>query len=330
MTKVLYCSIPGITDPINVTVSESHDSSTATANIQCISTTKGIGDYITVSMGTTDSYGVVFTGYIKSIEKSVPSNTYQIMAYDEMIRGVDYFIASSSPDNPFRRRNITAEALVGDILSLAGLTNYTYQATSFTFGINSDVEVNLTSVYDYCTMICRLLTWHIYSDRDGQIHFVNRKPYVMTGNTGQPGDIVDERVKSPDYTINSFISIQRNQDERNLRNKVVVYGAAGIYASASASSPYLPNGFYKTAVVGTSIIDTQSMAQISAEYNLNFFNRLGTTLDITVVGDHAISARQIVRVVDPNYLGIDSNWYVFSCEHTFSSSGYLVTLHLRQ
>ena len=330
--KTLYCSISGVSNIYNVGLSESHNASSATAIIKCGSHTKNIGDQITIDLGYEDGHGQIFTGYIKSIEREIPDNTYTITCNDVLIRAIDYFVASTNPEEPFSRKNIAAEDLVKDVLALAGLYDYSAQATSFTLAINTDAEVNLVSSYDYCKSIADIVAWNLWAESDGTVYFRNRKPYVMDGTSGQPGDVADIPIsgvvletgdKKQNIQINYKIS------ERDLRNRVVVYGTTGIYAEAKEESPYLPENFYKTIVAANVIIDTQDMAQRSADYNLDLYNRLTEELQLTVVGDHRLRARKVVAVND-SYTGLNQNFYIYSCEHQWGSSGYTCQLDLRK
>ena len=324
MPKLAY-NIPGVNNLISVNVGSSHSSPVYNAVIKCESTTLDIGDSVTIDLGYSTGTGRVFRGFVKQVDVSNPDGSITLTASSDLVRAIDYFIASNDPEQPFKRSNIKAEDLVRDILALAGLNNYQYTATNFTFGVNSPVEVNLVSAYDFCKLIADILSWHLYDDTSGTVHFKNRKPYVMDGNSGQPGDIADVSKK----TVTGKLKIQKTNSEKDLRNRIVVYGRNGISAEAKQSSPYLPSGFYKTAVLASEWIDTTSMAQTAADYNLQMLNRLSTFASIEIVGDYEINARDVITVVD-TFTGMSGLWYVFSAEHRMSSAGYITSLQLRK
>ncbi len=325
----LYCSITNTSGLISVAVMTNHDSSVATATFESYDTSLTLGDSVTINLGKNSDHDQIFTGYVKQIDRKTPENTYVLTAYDSMVRAQDFFIASSDPKTPFTRKGITAEDLVRDLFALAGLTDYAYTTTYFTFGINNEFEVNLVSVYDYIRTICDLLTWTIWADQTGKVYFKNRKPYVMTGTTGQPGDVADVptgQIITPAKDTNIVYS----KTEKNLRNRIVVYGTDGVHAEASASSPYLPVGFYKSAVLAMPLmIDSQGLADNIANYNLNLLNRLTEALSITVEGDSNLQARTVVEVSYPGF-GISGNWYLYGVDHQLSSSGFLSNLELRR
>lgn len=316
MFKKLAATITGCTGLLRVTVQDSHVSNTAQAVIECNATTLDIGDSLTVDLGYEGDTGQVFFGYVKMIERKAPDGQYVITCQDAMTRAIDYYIASSNPDAPLSYSNIKAEDLVENIFAEAGLTNYGNDVSNFTFGVVSPVEVNLVSAYDWNKQIADILAFHIYADQTGKVWFVDRRPYVMVGDTSVA-------------TITTKTQLAYTQSERDLRNRVVVYGSSGIYAEASDSSPYLPAGFYKTVVIATSIIQDVGVAQDAADFNLEQFNRLTKQVSVSMEGDHTFAARQVVTLND-TFTGASGTWYIFGIEHAFGPDGYLTNMTLRQ
>lgn len=323
----LYADVTGITSPISINVSENHGASTSTAIIECVSHSLDIGDSITVDMGFTTDHDVVFTGYVKDISRKVPNNTYTITANDVMTRAVDYFIASSNPDQPYSKTNILAEDLVRDLMEMAGLNDFNYDPTYFTLAVNSVAEVNLVGAYDYANSIADLIAWSLYADEAGTVQFVDRKPYV-----------VDSDTPFKTLTTTNFLSLTPNLTEKELRNRVVVYGSTGVYAEAKRATSYnpvtgnyeqvLPSNYYKTAVASSSLITVTALAQDAADYNLELYNRLQSIVSATILGDTSIRARKVIHVTD-TITGIDGDYYIFMTEHSWSNNGYIVNLELR-
>lgn len=316
---VLYASATNTSNIISVTVSDSHTSPTATAIVIAESTSLNIGNSVTITMGYSGDTFTALVGYVKEIEQKEPEMLYTITIANVMIRAVDYFIASSDPNQPFSRQNISPERLVRDLMALAGLTSYASDTSSFTFAISIPVEVNLTPAYDYARFIGDIVGFSLYANNSGTVQFRNRRPYPMPGDASV-------------YTITSdvVLDVSLEQSDRDIRNKVIVYGSGDIAATASASSPYLPADYYRTVVVAApGVIDTQGMAEQAAEFNLDLLNRLTQKLSITIIGKTGLAARDCVTVDLPE-LGIDSlKWYVYSIEHALSKSGYTTTLELR-
>jgi hypothetical protein len=275
---------------------------------------------VTVYIGYVGDNFKAITGYVKNVEHKEPERVYTITIANALIRAVDYFIASSNPNTPFSRRNITAEDLIGDLLELSGITNYNPENTSFTFAINNPVEVNLTGCYDYCKFLADIIAYTLYADNGGQVHLINRRPYPVGS---EPSD----------YTFDNpavIIEASYEKSDHDIRNKVLVYGTGGISAEASAISPYLPAGFYRTVVVAApGVIDSQSMAQQSANYNLDLLNRLTQKVNLTLVGTTGVVPRKIATITLPN-IGVSGKWYVYSVEHNWSKSGYITNIECRK
>lgn len=302
-----------------ITISDSHTAPVSVATITATSTTLGLGDIVNIDLGYTGDTPRLFHGYVKNIESKEQPKEYIITASNVMVRALDYFLASDSPDNPYKKKHIKAENLVGDLMAKAGLTNFVGDNSYFTFGINSEVEVNLTSIYDYCKFIADIIAWHLYADVNGQVHFLDRRPFPMVGEVAT-ANIYDVDIMTIDYSIS----------DKDLRNRVVVYGAEGVNATAQASSPYLPAGFYKAVVVAAaSVFERQSDAQAAADYNLVLLNRLTENLSISIIGNTGINCRKVITVHKDD-IGASGDWYVFSCEHNWSKAGYKTNVELRR
>lgn len=321
--KTVNASVSGLTNILRLQTSVSHSNPVSTCTISCETHSVNLGDKLEVYLGYTTPIKV-FTGYVKEITRNVPDNEYTIVLNDAMVRATDYFFAPLNPDQPFTRSNIAGEFLVRDVLAEAGLTNYQYDPTYFTFGVLNPVEVKLVSAYDFVHSINSLLAFTTYADQNGVVHFKRRLPYITSGDTTEDYII--------STSLDNFINSSYTVSEKNLRNRVVVYGAEGVYAEASASSPYLPLGFYKSVVYASSmLVQTQSMAQDIADYNLDVLNRLTYGLNLVIEGRPDIFPRKIAKVTD-SFQGITNQlWYIYTVEHTFDqSSGFTTMLELRK
>jgi len=321
MAEILYATCTSTTGIISVTYSDSHVSPVSTAVVSAINTSLDIGNSVTVYIGYVGDNFKAITGYVKNIEFKEPERFYTITISNVLIRAVDFFIASENPDAPFSRQNILAENLIGDLLELAGLTNYTPESTSFTFAISTPVEVNLTGCYDYCKFLSDIIAFTLYADNDGEVHLINRRPYPVGAEPADyTFDVADGKILEASYGIS----------DANIRNKVIVYGSAGIHKTASATSPYLPAGFYRTIVVAApGVIDSNSMAQQAADYNLDLLNRLTQKVNLTMVGTTGVVPRTIATVTVPD-IGVSGKWYVYAVEHNWSKAGYLLSIELRK
>ena len=317
--NVLQASVTKTSGITSISVTDSHTAPTSTAMITATNTSLSLGDRVSITLGYTGNTNRVFSGYVKSVELKAAERVYTVTCSNAMIRAVDFFIASSNPDQPYTWWGVKAEKLVKDILAMAGLTNYRGANSHFTFGINNPVEVNLTGAYDYAKFISDILAWTVFADDDGKCYFIDRKPYPTSGD------------KSMATLTNSNIStIQYTVSDRDLRNRVVVYGSEGIYAEAKKASPFLPAGFYKSCVIAApGIIDSTAVAKQTANYNLAKLNRLTYKCNVTALGNPLLQCRQCVTVSKPD-IGVNGKWYIYGIEHSFSKNGYLLNLELRK
>lgn len=315
----LYATATNTSNIVNAQVSNSFSDTAPMASIKAISTSLGIGDSIEVNLGYEGDYSKVFAGYVKEVKRSQPPTTYDINAYGHMIRAADYFIASDSADNPLSYSNIPAETLIGNIMSKAGLNSYGYDATSFTFATQGPLEINLVSAYDYCKTIADTLAFHLYADMDGKVWFVERWGRIMDTDTS-------------DYTMpgpSNVLQVSYSVDERDLRNRVVVYGGGGISATASEASPYLPANFYKTVVASAEWIDNQSMAQNAADYNLELLHVLNKEVNATFIGKHNVFVRDVVTFDYPALL-VSGLWLIDTVDHNWGKSGFTTQVRMRK
>lgn len=346
MSETLYGTVTGMSQIDSITVSTSHSASTATAQVITANKSVNIGDQVEIDIGYVSNHAKVMQGYVKNITRSVPNDMYTVLIKDDLIRATDYYVVPTNPDNSFKRTNIKAETLVQQVLALSGLTNYTYDATSFTFATRSGnvVEVKLTTAYDFCKMVADLLTWHLWADNSGQVHFENRKPFVMSGSSGQPGDTTDETQAAAAFNNGNpldndlILDARYLESDRDLRNRVVVHGGPGVYAEAKSATSWnpitqtneqiLPTGYYKSMALVSHFIDNQSMADKSVSYNLNLYNKLTVGAQVRSIGDPAYLARKIMQIDQPT-LSLSGNWYIFQAEHSWSKNGYIMELELR-
>lgn len=318
--KTITHSISGVTNVISIRISESYNSATAQAQIVCETTSLDLGDSIGFNMGFQGDSGKIFQGYVREIRTSLPDATTIIICEDELSKASEYFMASDRPDVPFSRSNIQTEDLVEDILNEASITNFGSSVPlSVTWGTLGSVELNLATAWQAAKTISDALAWHIYADRTGKVWLVDRPPYWKTGdsssftwNTGNADEIM---------------SINYSKSVEDLRNRVVVYGRDNLSSTSSTSSPYLPAGFYKTAVIATPVIDTQSLADQVSSLNLTLLNRLTESVNVQVEGDYRIEPRKFATITD-TYLGISGDWFIYAVEHTIDRSGYVCNVSL--
>lgn len=350
ITKEPYVKLHGgISQINNLTYSEGFGQNSAILNVDCENPAINLNGIITMDLGYNEPSGVVldfFYGRIKSINRMRGEANIRVVIKDVLVDATDFFLVSEDPENPFTWGNIKAEDLVQDLLERAGIEKYVSQVPmTFTYGINEPVKFNLLSSMDAANQIANMLAWNIYANYD-TVYFKDVKPYYRTGSqkdteygTGGHSDDVISHAFCSDGTLTvlptgvtelktGIESIERTFTDEGIRNKVVVYGyTSGIGATSFASSPYLPANFYKTSVIQSNIIDSNTLAQAAADFNLILYNRLTESCTLTVMGDPTIRARQFIQVED-DYTGTTGYWFIHDVTHSIGSDGYICKLTL--
>lgn len=338
----LYANIPNVTGITSVNVTSGYNQSSAVATIICENTTLGLNDILTVDAGYTDDHSQIFYGRVKDITRNREEGNLTIVAKDMLVDATDYFIVADNPEDPFKRQNISAEDLIGDLLALAGITSYVPNVPlSFTYGVSVPAEFNLLTVMDACNQVANVLAWHVYADVT-TVRFEDIRPYYRTGakkdidygSSGALDDVIshsfcsDGSIVSPANTVKTTIkTIERTYSDEGLRNKVVVYGRDNLVKKAQIASPYLPVGFYKTAVIASPLIDSDEMAQAAADYNLDLYNRLSESCTLGIMGDSSVKPRQFIEISD-TFTGCTGAtpasraWFIQQISHQLSANGF--------
>jgi len=316
MANLVHSITGGIT-ATRIDVMEDFDAATTRCTIETDDARGAdVGDLLTVSFGL-DTATTKFHGYIKAITRDRLSARITMHLEDVLCRATEYWFVPEDLDNPWSRSNINAVDLVDDILNECGLSLYDWDSCSFTFATGEkDVELSLTSAWDAIQWICEITGFSVYADTDGHVYFKNISPTpsgspVDTYTTGDGGNI---------------LSLEYSRSDDLLRNKVVVFGRPPIKAEASASSPYVPSGFYKTAIISHEMIDTQAMAQATADLNLTRLNRLTEIARVKVIGGD-VHIRDTVRITE-GFSGLSNeDFFVRSLTHSFDTGlGYVMQI----
>jgi hypothetical protein len=269
-----------------------------------------IGDDIEITIGYVGDTAKLFHGTVKAIEAANLPGMYSMQCLDDLWRAKEYWFVPEDLDNPWSRSNITAEDLAEDILAECGIVDFSADWVSgFTFATGTEpVEIKLVAAADPLNWINEITGGHIYADNTGTVHYDDIEPIpgvsTATLTTGNNGQLI-----FTDYT----------KSDENLRNRVVVFGAPGISASADAVSGHLPANFYKTAIISHGMIDTQAMAQAAADLNLTLLNRLTEGVVVECEGDPDIDCRDTITVTEA-WTGVAGDWFVLAATHTFESS----------
>ena len=283
-----------------------------------------IGSSVTGKINET----TMFNGIVKAITKRRPEMSYDVSCGDILSQAVEYFFAPSpNIDSSWTRSNILHYNLVRDILAKAEITDFSNDwgadedinpytelpRGSFTFATGEEpVRIKISSAWDIIDWICQITGSHVYADVDNVVHL---------------GLIWDEPIGVPTHSFvapGTLKSIQYIRSEEGLRNKVIVFGYSGITKEAYAESPYVPENFYKTAILSHEFIDTEEIAQETADINLHRLNKLTESVIFEALGQTDIDIRETVSITDPSS-GVSGSWFVTQCTHTVGKdSGYTI------
>lgn len=268
-----------------------------------------VNDAVSITLGyVVAGVSLVFTGFIDDIQVDNPPGLTTVVGRDSLKRAAEHLLVPANTQDPaFTRLNISAEDLVEALLAECGLLNYGSDVSGYTF---LEPEFSLDFVYGAIERVCGILQWHCYADTAGKVWFKDIKPVPVGAAahnfvTGAAGNL---------------LVINYRESDSDLRNKVVVFGKDPITATVSAASPYVPAGYFKTAVVASSLIDTQAMADGAAAFNLTAWNKLTEIVEAEAEGDPDVHVRDTVFVQDA-FTGRNENWFVYTCSHRFGVGG---------
>jgi hypothetical protein len=322
--RILTHTVPSVTGLLSITVTEAFNSTMSQAVIEAYDTSLSLGDSIGFNMGYSGDSGKIFQGYVRNIDTSLPEARNRIVCEDELAIATDYFIAANDPQNPLSYSNMLTEDIVEDILvTQAGIGSFSSSVPlSVTWGTQGSLEFNLVTAWQAADTLVGALAWHLYADRTGTVNLINRPPY----DTGGESTSFTWNLASEDVLV-----LSHTRSTQNLRNRVVVYGKNNITGIDSAVSPYLPGGFYKTAVIASQAIDSQTQADTAASNNLTLMNRLTESLTLQVEGDYTIQPRLFaaVTVADTDIsMSVSGLWFIYQVEHRLDQSGYICNVTL--
>jgi hypothetical protein len=272
-----------------------------------------------VRLGYAGNVQQLLTGYIDSITKSDPGGLVVVEGRDVIKRALNFLMTPANPQEPVKSYNNTpANVIVGDMLADCGLTNYSGDACAFSFGVQCPAEFSIATVWDQISLINSIIVWHCWAEPSGQVRFADLRPVPV----GAPiASFVDG---------SNILSVSYSRKDDNLRNRVVVFGrtlddGTTIQAEASASSPYVPDGYPRTAVVSSQLIDTQEMAQGAADYNLAAWNKLDEAVDLTAIGNPQVTCNDTVTISE-TFTGVSGDWFVASVVHLWGPDTYTMRI----
>jgi hypothetical protein len=283
-----------------------------------------VGDSVGANIITPSGNTRMFSGTIKSVVRRRPDGSWEFTCEDVLAKAIEYWFTPSDLDVGWTRRNINHLDLTKDILKEATIPNLDviddWTPTgypTFQFAVGPEpVKITVASAWDTIGWICAITGMHVYADVSSKVH--------MTRIWDEPGPIVHAYMSTGN--AGNMKTLEYTRSDENLRNKVVVYGRDNLYKVASGSSPYVPAGFWKTAIVSSTMIEGDAMAQEVADINLLRMNKLTEACIVDCIGNTSLDCRQTVNITDPK-IGVSGNWFVSQIQHKVDpNSGYTCRL----
>lgn len=359
--KKLVASVDSTADIVDIKVFENFNAATSRATVVARTTTLNLNDAVTITAGTADNNGVVFTGFVKSIEKQYPPSQVIIECQDVLDRAMNKFLVPipSAKSYGAVTGGYPAEGIVSSLLYMAFLgrfnsqmtaesipfTDFVYDPTDFHFADANilgtpNMEIRLETVFDQCKKISDLLNWRLWADHLAVIHFEKRPHYPDT--TSPVSDPATPAAYLQFSLANrNMLRARYAKSTDNLRNQVGVLGRGDLQSNQQASSAYLPaaggsfrsfyNGqtytypsdFHQATVIGSEWLTNQTICDSAASVNLARLNRLTETGTLVIPGDQRVHARQICSVSGDLIADMSGgNWFIYGMTFTWNKGAF--------
>jgi hypothetical protein len=285
-------------------------------------------------LGVTEETAMVFGG---AVVDSVGNNGHEVViecvmdgarkltySYNRTI-GVDFTV-------------ITAEDVVEDLLGLAGVDNYYIELDPWVIGTAAPQTIEFSTYGEAINKVSEVDGSPWYALPTGMIRVENRDPVpsptarktyfsnIITGvESTAPTAITNQDAKP---RIND---VARRKFRNEVGNFITVNGALittlgpngeqnsnQIFETVDGLSGQFPNGAYwiptpplfQHFVFSNELIDTAAKAFETAQRYFNLKNRLFEEIPLSVPADPDVFLGSTVRVIDPNYTGIASLYFV--------------------
>lgn len=298
-----YRNLNGV---VNIEIDRRFDQVCATAKIttaQPYSFTPDLVHRVIVREGYNGQVAVTFTGYVDKVNIGRFPNTWEIQCRDVLKLAVETWL----DDVGVQYVNAQAEDAVADLLSKAGLSGGSVNlgTTHFTIGDVNPAAFKLMSVQQAIGQICSLIGWQLWASADGVVYFQYRKP--------NPSDTSDWNYSVPG--VANILKYNHMLTDSDLRNEIVVMGYNGIRSVAQAASPYVPTPpGYRTAILSSELIDTQSMADTIAAWMLSDLNRLVESVEpMHATGNPLIDVGHTITFTDPA-INVSKKFFIFGLQ----------------
>jgi PKD repeat protein len=255
-----------------------------------------------------------FTGFADDVDDERFPDKFGLVFRDVLKKAIDTWL----DDTGKTYTNTQAHTAVADLLAYAGL-GVNAGNTNFTIGDVEPAKFKLVSIMDAVLQIGALIGWHVWATKDGTVQFQYKKPLPAASTLWTYTEGVD------------ILKFKYTKTDRNLRNRAVVIGYNDIKATAQQGSPFVPTPpTYRTAIMASELIDTQSMANALSAWLVGDLNHLTESIEMDVVGNPLLDVGHTVRVNFTSGRGASGNYFVFGIRSRMDgeTGEYVMTLTL--
>jgi hypothetical protein len=344
---------------LEVRIQESMGQATTTCSIVATNMKKGgdgkqlaaLNDIVQVTLGTDSLSGLAFTGLVKTIQKDYPPGKVTLTCEDMSVRLKEFFVIPYPTRIEYTNQTngYTAESIVSQFLEHAMLgngalgvaskpyTNFSWHTSGFSFATLGNTTspgfvAENKSAYDVIKEIADLLSFSIWADYKGGIHFKRRPHYPEHSLQRFPpnnGNIQDPAGPSLSFlefskAKQNIISVKYSSSTENVRNQIMVAGANQLKYNIYQSPPLMPGSsryalphsgqpftslvdnsaqsydrdFYQGTEFGTAfLISDENQTQLnSAAPDINHHNNLVKTATYNLLTVNRLHETAVVQV----------------------------------
>jgi len=246
----------------------------------------------------------VFTGYTGSVNISRLPASYSLTCNDVLIKAKDKWIKDK---NEMISNGESVGYWVSRFLGRADIHGLIVDDPGDQ-GVYPGFGWNNQTCLDACGQVLQMSPYQIHCDHDGNIHLTS-----MTRG-------------APVKTLSELVSFERTQNDRWVRNRLVVIGTAPAVADVFAPNEYIP-GEIRAAIVATGAIHNEVTASELAERMRVEFSKPLDTKVVVIPGDPTLELGQTVKVVE-GWSGYSENCLITSLTAEYNDNGYTLEVTL--
>jgi len=246
----------------------------------------------------------VFTGYTGSVNISRLPASYSLTCYDVLIKAKDKWIKDK---NEMISNGESVGYWVSKFLGRADIHGLIVDDPGDQ-GVYPGFGWNNQTCLDACGQVLQMSPFQIYCDRDGKVHLTS----------------MDRG--APSKTLSELVSFERTQNDRWVRNRLVVIGTAPAVADVFAPNEYIP-GEIRAAIVATGAIHNEVTASELAERMREEFSKPLDTKVVVIPGDPTLELGQTVRLVE-NWSSYNELCLITGLTAEYTDNGYTIELTL--